>query len=191
MQEQLRDFFRAKGITDEAVLEAFCQAWSPRTFAKNEVITQEGTVEQWIYFVLEGLQKSVYVNKGKEHVVAFTYPGSFSGVPDSLFGQKPAQCTLSAVNHSLLLAMPYSNFETLVRQHAPLQTFFLNMLKGVLVGTIERLYELQAYNMEERFLTFYHRSKHLINQLPRKDIASYLNIDPTNLSKLLSKHSKG
>lgn len=190
MAAQLQQFFQAQGIANNEFLQDFCSQWKTKCFAKNEVITHEGNTEQYIYFVLEGLQKSVFVNHGKEHVIAFTYPGSFSGVPDSLFGQLPSKCTLTAVSPTRLLAMSYQEFESRVKEHPQLQELFLSMLKGLLVGTIGRLYELHAYSMEERFLAFFERSKHLINQLPRKDIASYLSIDPSNLSKLLSKHSR-
>ena len=183
-------FFLAQGIKDDAYLNEFCQLWKRSEYSKNQVITKEGQIERHIYFVLDGLQKSVFVNNGKEHVVAFTYPGTFSGIPDSLFAQKPAKCTLSAVTPTALLGINFEVFENEIQKSSTINALFAKMLKSVLVGTIERHYELQAYSMEERFLAFYKRSKHLINQLPRKDIASYLNIDPTNLSKLLSKHSR-
>lgn len=188
--DTLKQFFLSQGVENDNYLSDFCDQWSVVNYAKNDIITREGEVERSIYFVLDGLQKSVFVNNGKEHVVAFTYPGTFSGIPDSLFSQKPAKCTLSAVTPTTLLRIHFEVFESEIQKSSTINNLFANMLKGVLVGTIERHYELQAYSMEERFLVFYKRSKHLINQLPRKDIASYLNIDPTNLSKLLSKHSR-
>jgi len=44
-----------------------------------------------------------------------------------------------------------------------------------------------AFNIETRFRHFMKRSPHLLNQIPHKDLASYLRINPTNFSKLLAK----
>jgi hypothetical protein len=40
--------------------------------------------------------------------------------------------------------------------------------------------------MEERYKDFMKTSPQLINQIPHKEIANYLKIDPTNFSKLLN-----
>jgi len=188
-QKALCSFFENQGIDDQTFLSGFIEPWREYDFGKGDVITREGQVERHIYFVLNGIQKSTYTHHGKEHVIAFTHPGSFCSVPDSLYSQSPSRCTLSALTTSLLLGVEYQHFEEQIGQHGQLKNLFINMLKQVLVGVIGRHYELHAYSMEERFKVFYDRSKHLINQIPRKDIASYLNIDPTNLSKLLKKYS--
>ena len=184
--ELLKTFFIKNGVPKSSELEAFVSLWDVVNLGRNEVMTSEGQVERYMYFVVEGIQKSVYLNNGKEHVVAFTYPNNFSGVPDSFLMETPAKCTLTTISKSILLRIGREAFFHALETYRPLELFYFSSMKVVLVGTIERLYELQAFSMEEKFNVFYQRSKHLINQIPRKDIASYLSIDPTNLSKLLS-----
>lgn len=186
MNPTLHSFFVKNGVPDSLELQLFLEQWAPITLGRNETITAEGQVERYMYFVIEGIQKSVYVNNGKENVIAFTYPDSFTGVPDSLLTQTPSKCHLVTISKSKLLKISEEAFFKGLSTYRPLEVFYFNSMKYVLAGTIERLYELQALSMEQKFTAFYHRSKHLINQIPRKDIASYLNIDPTNLSKLLS-----
>lgn len=186
MHSSLKSFFLAHSIPDGHELASFLALWEPLELGRNEIITSEGQVERYLYFVVEGIQKSVYTNNGKEHVIAFTYPNSFSGVPDSLLTESPSKCTLKTISQTKLLKISSDRFFDGISAYRPLEMFYFSSLKSVLAGTIDRLYELQALTMEQKFKAFYERSKHLINQIPRKDIASYLNIDPTNLSKLLS-----
>lgn len=67
-----------------------------------------------------------------------------------------------------------------------IETLFRKATEHVLAGMIQRHFELMALDMESHFKAFAQRSPHLLNQLPQKDIASYLRIDATNFSKLLA-----
>lgn len=167
--------------------EWFADAFTPVEFDRKEIITNEGQVENYMYFVFEGIQRSYYPKNGKEHVVAFSYPESLSGVPDSFVTRKPSPCVLEAITPSVMLRLHHLKLEEMLEESKSLTTFFLKGYQNLVVGLVNRQYELQSYSMEERFNVFYERSKRLINQIPRKDIASYLNMDPTNLSKLMAK----
>lgn len=187
---ELKDRFR-KNLTSHglspATAEWFAEPFIAVEFERKEIITNEGQVENYIYFVLEGIQRSYYPKNGKEHVVAFSYPESISGVPDSLITRHPSPCVLETITPSVMLKLHHLKLNEMLEESKSLTTFFFKGYQNLVVGLVNRQYELQSYSMEERFNVFYERSKRLINQIPRKDIASYLNMDPTNLSKLMSK----
>ena len=69
--------------------------------------------------------------------------------------------------------------------HRPIESLFRKATEMLLIGVLHRHYELMAYDIQSRFVSFARRSPHLFNMVPHKDLASYLNIDPTNFSKLL------
>ena len=60
------------------------------------------------------------------------------------------------------------------------------MTEAVLAGMIQRHFELQSLSIKERFLVFARRSPHLLELVPHKYLAAYLNINPTNFSKLFN-----
>ena len=72
-------------------------------------------------------------------------------------------------------------------EHREIETLFRKITEFFLKGVIQRQHEIMALSMEERFRIFMDRSAHLLQSIPQKDIASYLNIDPTNFSKLINK----
>lgn len=172
---------------DDEVLKIYINSWSEQNFPKKTIITSEGQVQRDIYFVLEGIQKSYFLNDGKEHVIAFTYAPSFSGIPESFFSQTPSKYYLETITDTKVLKISYENHMQLLKEHRPIETLFRVATENILFGLVHRHHELMAYDIETRFKNFLQRSPHLLNQIPHKDLASYLRIDPSNFSKLLGK----
>lgn len=159
--------------------------WQPVSFRRGEVITAAGQVERHLYFVLEGVQRAYHLHDGKEHTIAFTYPPSLCGIPESLLARAPSPHFLECVTPSQLLRLPYDQLDALLLTSPPLERLFRKLTEQILVGVLHRYTELLAYPMAERFRRFMARSAFLLNLVPHKHLASYLGIDPTNFSKLL------
>ena len=187
MHTKIKTFLQSIHPVEDAILEAYLNDWEEVQFSKKQLITQAGQVQRNMYFVLEGIQKSYYLNDGKEYVMAFTYPPSFSGIPESFFNQRPSNCYLETITNSRFLRISYEQHQIWLEKHRPLETLFRRGVEHLLSGLLQRHYELMALNIETRLKTFLKRSPHLLNQIPHKDLAAYLRIDPTNFSKLLGK----
>ena len=56
----------------------------------------------------------------------------------------------------------------------------------ILKGVLERQIELQCFSAEEKFRSLLKRSPHVLQIIPHKYLASYLGIDATTFSKLMS-----
>ncbi|MDX1641540.1 MAG: Crp/Fnr family transcriptional regulator [Balneolaceae bacterium] len=186
MTVSIKEFLQHIHPVEDEILEEFLSQFEKADKPKKTIITAAGKIEHFIYFTVEGVQKSYYLNEGKEHVIAFTYPPSFSGIPESYITRKPSKYYLETITESRFLRLPYERHQELMKKHRPIETLFRKATERVLVGVLERHYELMAYSIEERFRAFMKRSSHLLNVVPHKDLASYLRIDPTNFSKLLS-----
>lgn len=184
--KSLKEYLGMIHPINEEIAGSYISAWEEYEVPRKTVITSAGQTERYLYFVQEGIQKSYYINGDKEHVIAFTYPPSFTGIPDSFFTQKPSKYYLETITHSHLLRLPFEKQQKFLEKHRQLETLFRLGTEQVLIGVLERHYELMAYSIEERFRIFMDRSSHLLNLIPHKDLASYLRIDPTNFSKLLS-----
>ena len=184
----IKEFLQAVDPSiDNEVLDIYIKSWTEEKFTKKTIITEEGQVQKDIYFVIEGMQKSYFLNDGKEHVMAFTYAPSFSGIPESFFTQTPSKYYLETITDTKVLKISYEKHMNLLREHRPIETLFRVATEKILFGLVQRHHELMAYNIETRFKTFLQRSPHLLNQIPHKDLASYLRIDASNFSKLLGK----
>lgn len=178
-------FFQKIHPVDPEVLSTYLSHWKPFEAPKKTLLPREGQTERYMYYVLEGLQKSYYVNEGKIHVIAFTYPPSFSGMPESFISQQPSRYFLETMTDSKFLRIGYDKHQELLKEHREIETLFRIGTEKLLIGMLERYYELMAYDIKTRFTSFAKRSPHLFQMVPHKDLASYLRIDPTNFSKLM------
>lgn len=149
-------------------------------------MTAPGEVESHLYFVEQGIQKSYYQHKEKEHVIAFAYAPSFSGIPESFFNQTPSRYFLETITESHFLRISYDQHRRFMEEHREIETLFRKVTEYFLDGVIQRQHELMALDMTERFKVFVKRSPHLLQMIPQKDLASYLRIDATNFSKLIN-----
>ena len=171
-------------IKDE-LLDIYISHWTEKRFPRKHILTAEGDIQKDMFFVVKGVQKSYFLSDGKEHIMAFTYAPSLSGIPESFLTQTPSDYFLECITESQLLSISYAAHSALLAEHRPLETLFRKGTEKLLCGLSLRYRELMAYDIETRFTNFFRRSPHLLNLVPHKDMASYLRIDPSNFSKLM------
>lgn len=170
----------------EAAWEAMAAQLRPFSFGRKEVITEVGAVQRDMLIVTEGVQYSSFEKEGRLHVLAFTYPVSVTGVPESFFSQQPSACRLETVTPTRGFALSFEAVQKLNDDWREIERLNRRMLEAVLMGSIHRQYELLSTTAEERFLAFSRRSPHLFQLVPHKLIAAYLRIDATNFSRFFN-----
>ncbi|MGB0347801.1 MAG: Crp/Fnr family transcriptional regulator [Balneolaceae bacterium] len=182
----LQQFLSSFHTVTEHVMEEYLSHWSEYQLPKKTIMTAPGETERYWYFVVEGIQKSYYLHDDKQHVIAFTYAPSLTGIPESVITQTPSKYYLETITDSLFLRIPYSKHLEMMEKHREIETLFRKATEVFLIGMLERYYQLMAYDIESRFKAFMKRSPHLLDMVAQKDLASYLRIDATNFSKLMN-----
>lgn len=183
----MKGFLKTIHSVEEEILDEYISAWEEYSVPRKTIMTREGHTERYMYFVLQGIQKSYHLNDGKEHVIAFTYPPSFSGIPESFLTQTPSKYFLETITESKFLRIHSDRHQELMKEHRQIDTLFRKAAEAFLTGLLQRHYELMAFTIEERFRAFTQRSPHLLNMVAHKDLASYLRIEASNFSKLLGR----
>lgn len=185
--EQIKTFLNTIYEVPDNILNEYLSYWKECYVPAKTVMTAPGQTEHYLYFVLDGIQKSYYITNNKMHVIAFVYAPSFSGIPESVITKKPSKYYLETISESTFIRIPLDVHDTLIEEHRELETLFRKYTEQILVGILERYHELMAFDIETRFKAFVKRSPHLLNMVSQKDLASYLRIDPTNFSKLINR----
>jgi CRP-like cAMP-binding protein len=103
----MKDFLCKIHPVEDHILDEYLSHWTAYSVPKNTVITWKGDTERYMYFVLEGIQKSYYSNKNKEHIIAFTYSPSFSGIPESFLNHSPSNYFLTTITDSKFLRISF------------------------------------------------------------------------------------
>lgn len=185
--EPFKTFLSKFHSVNETILDEYISLWKEVKVAKKQILTAPGQVEKHLYFIIEGIQKSYYLHGNKEHIIAFAYPPSFSGIPESFFTQSPSRYYLESITQASLLRISFEQHQQFIEDHREIERLFRKVTEFFLDGVIQRQHEIMALDMEERFTAFVKRSPHLLQIIPQKDLASYLRIDPTNFSKLINR----
>lgn len=185
--ETLKSYLKEFHDVNDDILDRYLALWKEYHVSRKQSMKIPGQVEKHLYFVLDGIQKSYFWNREKEHIIAFAYPPSFSGIPDSFFTQTPSRYHLETITESHFLRISFEQHHQFMLEHRAIETLFRKITETFLYGVIQRQHEIMALSMEDRFRAFVSRSAHLLKIIPQKDIASYLNIDPTNFSKLINR----
>ncbi|NML19314.1 Crp/Fnr family transcriptional regulator [Pseudoflavitalea sp. G-6-1-2] len=165
----------------------FSQIWQNVEYRRKTVLTVAGETERYLYFVLEGVQRAFHVDDNHpDATVIFTYPHSFSGVADSFLTQMPSRFFFETLTSSKLLRTTHQQVNQLCHKHPELLQWMMKATAFVMAGLLERQVELLKYSAEEKFRILLKRSPHVLQMIPHKYLASYLGIDASTFSKLLS-----
>jgi CRP-like cAMP-binding protein len=171
---------------DDSALELLLGELKPLSIRKGAYLIEAGQVQKDLLFVYQGVQMTCFDNDGEQHVITFSYPPSLAGIPDSFFYQTPSQDSILALTASEFGCISHQRLQELFDQSQPLERLFRKMVEAKLAGLIMRHKEFHAYTIKERFQRFAQRSAHLFQLVPHKYLANYLNISPTNFSKLFN-----
>ena len=178
--------FKVHPLQEQEWLE-FEAVWTPVDYKRKTVLTAAGEVERYLYFVLDGVQRAFCLpGDHSEATIVFTYKGSFSGVADSFLTRQPSKYYLETLTASSMLRTSYQQVAELMDKYHNFERWVRLAASFSLMGVLERQVELLSYSAEEKFKTLLRRSPHVLQLIPHKYLASYLGIDPSTFSKLLS-----
>lgn len=167
--------------------DAFQQIWQPVSYKRKTVLTAAGEVERHLYFVLDGVQRAFFLDDDHpEATIVFTYAGSFSGVADSFLTETPSKYFFETLTTSNMLRTTFRQVNALMDQYHGVERLIRLAVSHSLRGVLERQTELISFSAEEKFRKLLQRSPHVLQMIPHKYLASYLGIDPSTFSKLLS-----
>ena len=185
--EQLHKLVSAIHTLKPEEWEAFEKIWQPLSYKRKTILTAAGEVERHLYFVLDGVQRAFFLDDDHpEATIVFTYAGSFSGVADSFLTQTPSRYFFETLTRSTMLRTTYSQVNALMDKFHGIERLIRLAVSHSLRGVLERQTELISFSAEEKFRVLLKRSPHVLQIIPHKYLASYLGIDPSTFSKLLS-----
>lgn len=168
--------------------EDFANIWKPFSAKRKELVTTAGSVEKYLYFVIEGVQRVYYFDEhNREATLVFTYAPSFGGVLDSLLLQQASRYFYETLSPSTFLKASQGDLQKLMDRYPAVAAMVQKGVTHALSGVLERQVELQCFSSEDKFKKLLQRSPHILQLVPHKYLANYIGVDPTNFSKMVNK----
>ena len=180
------DFLRSIHPIKNEEYELLISKMRTRKFKKGENVIAPGQIQHELYFIKSGVQMCHVDTDTKTHVLAFTYYPNICSIPGSFSTQMPSKYFFTCMADSEMECLKYGDLQAIYDQSREIERLFRKINERLLEGLIHQHIELRAMTIAARFKAFCKRSPHLLQQVPHKYIASYLDIDATNFSKLFN-----
>ncbi|MBA4318383.1 MAG: hypothetical protein C0412_08275 [Flavobacterium sp.] len=168
--------------------ELFLSKTETRHYKAKTILLNDGEVCKNSYFVNSGVLRSFNINDHiVEHVMSFACQGWWISDMYSLISQKPGNLFIEVIEDAEVVLLSKENQEQLYYDIPKLERFFRILTENALVANQQRIMDNLSLSAEERFEKFSKKYPSLMQQVPQKQIASYIGVTPEFFSKMKSK----
>lgn len=185
--EETKPFFLFLNKFAEITEEEYQSILEPyiiiRTFNKKEFISKPGEIENYFNFLLSGLVRKFY-KKGKEEInTQISFEGHLILAEESFYSRQPSEYYIEAIEPTKALSISFQDMEKVYNQNQKFE--HLGRLIIVHNFLLKDKWQLQMVKMtpRERFINFVTKNPELLQRVPQKYLASYLNIKPETFSR--------
>ena len=154
-------------------------------YPKGDRLEHQGDRSMKQYFIIDGILKRVVSNaRGKEMILRFAAESDIDTSYAAWRLKTPIPYSIRAVTKVRVAKLSMQRWVQFLERHPAVKSVFefeiMKLMSEVMAHTIT-LHLLDAPGRVQRFLR-----KHagLVGRLPKKDLASYLNLSPETLSRL-------
>jgi len=152
---------------------------------KGEALLHQGMHEMEQYFILEGILKRVVSNQeAREMILRFADEGQMETSYAAWRLGTPAPYSILCVTRARIAKLPLREWVAFVERHPGLKQAFeydvMHVMSEIMAHTIT-LHLLDAPGRVKRFLR---KHVELADRVPKKELASYLNLSAETLSRL-------
>ncbi len=153
--------------------------------AKGDVLLNQGVHEMEQYFILEGILKRVVANQeAKEMILRFTDEGEMETSYAAWRLGTPTPYSIVCVTKARVVKLGMREWVAFLERHQGLKQSFeynvMHLMSEIMAHTIT-LHLLDAPGRVKRFMR---KHAELFDRIPKKELASYLNLSAETLSRL-------
>lgn len=154
-----------------------------RRFAKKQIVTQVGEVEDYLNFIATGLVRKYYIKDGDEINTQISHEGHIIHAQESFHSRQPSEYFIETIEPTLFISISYDDLERIYARDNRLEKLGRLVITYTMVQKDRWQMQMIKQNPRERFLNFVERHPDLLRRVPQKHLASFLNIQPETFSR--------
>lgn len=162
----------------------FLGQFKEKTFNRNQIITDFGQVEDYLYFLQEGMVRFIVLKKEEEMTFDFAFEGDFFSAYTSFLTRKPSRSAIITLSEAKCLAISYKKLQKVYARGAEGEKNGRLAAERLFIKKTEREMDLLTLNPEEKYKKLLSEHPHFIRRIPLKYLASYLGMAPETLSRV-------
>jgi CRP-like cAMP-binding protein len=140
-------------------------------------------VEEYLNFIVHGLVRKYYLQDNDEVNTQISHEGHLIHAQESFHSRKPSEYFVETLEPTTFISVTYDDLEKLYSRHIKLERLGRLVITYTMVQ--KDRWQMQMIKMppRERFLFFVERHPDLLQRVPQKHLASFLNIQPETFSR--------
>jgi CRP-like cAMP-binding protein len=168
--------------------EAWRKLLRRQSYRKGEPFIALGEIPTRVGFVANGLFSQTCVSEsGAPTIKYFFTEGRFAASVGAMLTQTPSAFSVTALEDSTVLSYGFEEFKRLADVHRDIAGFYIRYMERHWIIEKEPLeISFRHDTARKRYQRFLDAYPGLISRLKKHQLASYLGITPTQLSRLLS-----
>ena len=181
---QLRQNVLLKGLSDSerAELESHLAIVDAN---KGEFLQLQGVREMEQYFIVDGILKRVVSNpEGKEMILRFADERDMETSYAALRLGTPTPYGIVCVTKARVASLPLQDWVAFLNRHPQTKELFEFCVMGVMSEIMAHTITLHLLDAPGRVHRFMRKHPELVDRIPSKELASYLNLSAETLSRL-------
>ncbi|GGF68304.1 Crp/Fnr family transcriptional regulator [Wenyingzhuangia marina] len=167
-------------------IQAFVKILKPQSLNKGDYFLRQGQVPKSYAYIKSGLFSYFHTYENGDIVIKkFFSENSFIASTAALIGKKPSLFAIQALEETKILEYQNTDFRQLMKKHPEIAFFYINYLEQNWVVAKEPLeINLKYKTAKVRYEEFQSEYETIESRLKQHQIASYLGITPTQLSRI-------
>ena len=180
----LQGFFKRYVQLTDAEFRSWKSYFELRTFDKKQVVTDQGEQEEYINIVAHGLARKYARLKRGEVTMQIAPEGHMIHAEYSFHHRVPASQVIETIEPTTFISISYANLQKLFEDHPRTEQLGRLFVTEMFIIKDRRYFELLKKSTREIFLDYMNSHPHMLQRVPQKYLASYLNIKPETFSRL-------
>jgi CRP-like cAMP-binding protein len=155
-----------------------------REFDKKVKVIREGEVERYLNIIARGLARKYLPLKNNEITIQLASEGHIIHSELSFHNRISSGSVVETIEPTVFFSISYDSLEQLYEQFPKIERLGRLLISELFIKKDSRYFDQLNKNTRERFLEYIHTHPQMMQRVPQKYIASYLNIKPETFSRL-------
>jgi len=182
--ETVFNYFRHFIELSRVEFDAISPYFEIRKFDKRTKVLKIGETDNYFNIIMKGIARKYLMVKKKEVTIQLSTEGHMIHSELSFNLQQPSDCIIETIEPVTFLSMSYDNIQLIYQKFPKTEKLGRMIITEMFIKKDQRDFKQLNRTTRERFLEYMQNHPDMLQRVPQKYLASYLNIKPETFSRL-------
>lgn len=182
--DKIHQYFNGFVVLSKEEFEQLLPYFEIREFAKKEQVVKLGEVDKHFNIILKGLVRKFTIVGKKDVTLQLSIEGQMIHSEISFNSQVPSDMIVEPIEPTIFLSMSYENLQEVYIKFPKIEKLGRLVITYMFIKKDYRDFSQLKKTTRERFIDYMQSHPDMLQRVPQKYIASYLNIKPETFSRL-------